>query len=130
MRDNKGRFKQVYSDDLSISTSIALPRELKLNCTLTLKQISKIKTLYALGKTSRELAREFRVSKTTILYWVNGEEYRRKETLRRRNYENKNTPEEAKRYRERLKKLLPDLALKERVRVNKTRIINTNKENK
>lgn len=122
-RDLKGRFKQIYHDNLNINTSVKLPREYRKSCVLTDKDIEKIISLYP-KKSSRILGKQFGVTKTAILYWVNGIEYRKKEAkrMRGRNGELKEAHRlRAKKYRMRLKTLIPNLSEKERVKVNKQR---------
>lgn len=119
MRDSTGKFIKVYNDPLDISTSVKLPRELNLACKLSPEDIQEIRDLYSQGNSSRFIAKKFRLSKTTVLYWVHDDEYRRQQSERCRKYKSDYKPELQKAYRKRLKKLIPNLAQKERVKANK-----------
>lgn len=46
-------------------------REQNLSCKLTTEQIQKIRDMYSNGYAQRPLAKLFKVSRTTIIYWLN-----------------------------------------------------------
>ena len=48
-----------------------VPYDLQLSTVLTLEQIKEIQKLYNLGLNQTKLANKFKVSRTTIRYWVN-----------------------------------------------------------
>jgi len=60
-----------------------LPENLNATRKLTNKQIDKIRLLYKGGSTTRELAQKFKVSKTTISYWIKTNEWRKQKNHKR-----------------------------------------------
>jgi transposase len=78
-RNELGRFKKIYQENPNI-LNLRLSREQKLNCKLTDEDIQSIRELYKLGHSSRYLGKKFKVTKSTIIYWVN-DEYRKKALL-------------------------------------------------
>jgi len=58
-----------------------LTRAQKNNCKLSEEQIKEIQELHQQGMSMRAIAKQFKISKTTVKYWVD-EEFKKKDKLK------------------------------------------------
>lgn len=123
--ENTGQFKKIYYDDPAI-LKMKLTKAQKLNCKLTEEQIEEVRKLYNEGNSQGFIAKKYKLSKSSIHYWVN-DEYRKRANKRaiKHHRENPPTREEnrlrARKYKARLKKLGFPINAKNRLKCNKWR---------